>query len=241
MISLSQQLKTIKDNLLCPFRQQQLTMFMIMFMVMMQCVNAHIYAKGEEEDGADHAEPLLEGMQAVGQIADAHGAIADEPCNKHDRQTRAQTEHNRQHPIPRCRQRDSDINHRDEIHQAVRAESNSEEYTQHKRPQPAALAADALQPLAHAVIMLVVMMPAEQQHYTAHNHEHPEDRFAVVLEYMLDAFGLRTHDKRHRQQHVRHQLTQNEHHTVQEHFALVRQLAVDITDGGDACEERTRV
>jgi len=68
---------------------------MIMFVVMMQGVDAHIYAKGEEEDGADHAEPLLEGVQTVCQISDAHGTIRYEPRDEHDRQTRAQTEYNR--------------------------------------------------------------------------------------------------------------------------------------------------
>ena len=50
---------------------------MVMVVVMMQCVDAHIYAQGEEQYRADHAEPLLEGVQAVSQISDAHSAVRD--------------------------------------------------------------------------------------------------------------------------------------------------------------------
>ena len=110
--------------------QQQPTTIMMMFMfVMMQGVDAHIYAEGEEEDGADHAEPLLDGMQAVGQVGYADGTVADQPRDEHDRQTRTQAEDDGQHPVPWRGQGDSNVDHRDEVHQTMRAEGDSEEDT----------------------------------------------------------------------------------------------------------------
>ena len=59
----------------------------MMMFVVMKGVDAHIYAQGEEQYRADHAEPLLEGVQAVSQISDAHSAVRNEPGYQHDRQT----------------------------------------------------------------------------------------------------------------------------------------------------------
>ena len=73
-------------------------------------------------------------MQLVGKIAYAHGAMAYQPRNKHDGQTRTQTEDDRQYPAPRSGKGNSDVDHCDKIYQAMRAESDGEKDTQHERP-----------------------------------------------------------------------------------------------------------
>ena len=85
------------------------------------------------------------------------------------------------------------------------------------------------------------MVTAKEEHHAADNHEHTENRFAIVLKDVLDAFGLRSHDKRHGQQHVGDEFAEHEHQAVYDHLPLVRQFAVDITDSSDAGEERAGV
>ena len=91
------------------------------------------------------------------------------------------------------------------------------------------------------MVMLVMMVTAEQQHNAANDHEHAKDRLTVVLQYMLNTLRLRTHDERNRQQDISHQLAQNEHCTVQQHLAFVSQLTVDVTDCSYTGKKRTWV
>ena len=109
------------------------------------------------------ANPLLDSVQTLRQSAQRYGAIRNEPCHYHNGQTRTQTKHHWQKPVPTHRQRDRYIHHREEIHQAVRTKSNGKEDTQHKRPKTATLTIHMLQPFAHSVVMLVVMMTREKQ------------------------------------------------------------------------------
>jgi len=176
---------------------------MMMFMfVMMQGVDAHIYAEGEEEDGADHAEPLLDGMQAVGQVGYADGTVADQPRDEHDRQTRTQAEDDRHQPVPTVRECQRDINHRQEIDQTVRTKSDCKENTQYERPYPALLAVRLFEPFADAVVVLVVMVAADEQYDAADEHEAREYRLAPMTKHMLDALCLCAHEERDTQQDI---------------------------------------
>lgn len=108
------------------------------------------------------AEPFLETLHLLRQFADAHGAVANQPCDQHDWQTSTETEHNRHDPVPTARQRQRDINHRQEINQAVRTEGNREEDTEDEGPEPTLLAIRLFEPFADAMIMFVVVMSAKK-------------------------------------------------------------------------------
>ena len=108
------------------------------------------------------AEPFFERIHLTRQLGDAHRAVTNEPCNQHDWQTCSQTEYDRHQPVQTARQRQRDINHRQEIDQTVRAERNREENTQDKRPKPTLFAIGVLKELADSVVVLMVMMSAEK-------------------------------------------------------------------------------
>ena len=96
---------------------------MLVLVVFDDAVNGQVHAENEEKCGADMPKPFLETLHFLRQFADAHRAITYQPCNQHDWQTRTQTEHDRHNPVPTARQRQRDINHRQEINQAVRTEA----------------------------------------------------------------------------------------------------------------------
>ena len=106
----------------------------LMFVRFEHAVDAQVYAYSDEENSANMAEPFLEITHFLRQVSYADRAVADEPCNQHDRQTGSETEDHRHQPVPRARKRQRDINHRQEIDQPVRAESDREEDTEDERP-----------------------------------------------------------------------------------------------------------
>ena len=65
------------------------------FMRLYYAMHRQIDTQPDEQDGAYMAEPFLEVLQLVSQVADAHGAITYQPSNQHDRQSRAQPEDHR--------------------------------------------------------------------------------------------------------------------------------------------------
>ena len=75
-------------------------------------------------------EPFFERLHIAGEFADADGAVAYKPSNEHDRQSCAKTENDRHKPTPGGRQRECNINHRQEINETVRTESDSEKDTE---------------------------------------------------------------------------------------------------------------
>ena len=175
-------------------------------------------------------EPFLESLQAVGEVADTDSTITDQPRDEHDRQSRSETEDDRHQPVPRARKGERDINHRKEIDQAMRTESDGEEDAEYERPEPALLAVGLFEPSAYTMVMLMVMMPTKEQHDAADEHKPCEDRFAPMTENMLDALRLRTHQERDTEQDIRRQLTQNEHQSIGQNKTTVVDLFVDIAD-----------
>ena len=107
-------------------------------------------------------EPFLEDLHPAGQLAQTHRAIAYQPRNQHDRKTRSKAKHHRHQPVPRARQSKRDVDHRQEIDQTVGAEGDGKEDTEDERPEPTLLAIRIFEPTANTVIMLVVMMTAEE-------------------------------------------------------------------------------
>ena len=201
------------------------------FVIFDHAMNAQIDAYSDEKYRADMSEPFLESVNFLRQVADADRAVTNQPCYKHDRQTSAETEDERHDPVPCARECQRDINHRQEINQSVRTESDGEEDTEDERPQPTGVRIGVLQELAYSVIVLMVMMSAEKQHNTAYKHECGQDRFAPVRQNMLYACCLCAHEERYAEQHIRRQFAENEHESVAEHLALVVNLFIDITDG----------
>ena len=97
-------------------------------------MNGQIQTQTDKQERADMPEPFLESLHFASQLTDTYSAIAYQPRNEHNRQTRTQTEDYRHQPIPRTRQRKRDINHRQEINQPVRTKGDGEEDTQDKGP-----------------------------------------------------------------------------------------------------------
>ena len=116
-------------------------------------------------------EPFFKSLHLARQFTDADSAVADHPGDQPNRQTCTQTEDNRHQPVPTARKGQRDINHRQEIDQSMRAESDRKEYTQDEGPYPALFAVRLFEPFADAVLVLVVMMTAEKQHYAADQHK----------------------------------------------------------------------
>ena len=148
-------------------------------------------------------EPLFEGLHSAGQFTDAYRTVAYQPRNQHDRQTRSETEDDRHQPVPGARQREGDIDHGQEIDQAVRTKSDSEEDTEDEGPQPTLFAIRVFEPFADPVIVLVMMVSAEEQHDAADDHESRQNRFTPMTQQMLDTVRLRPHEEGDTQQHVR--------------------------------------
>ena len=103
---------------------------MIVFVVLDDTMYGQINSENQEQYRADVPEPFFEGSHLAGEVRDAHCAVTYQPRNQHNRYTGAQTEHYRHQPVPRTRKCQRDINHRQEIHQSVRTESDREEYTE---------------------------------------------------------------------------------------------------------------
>ena len=103
---------------------------MLVLVVFDDAMNGQVHTENEEKSGADVAEPFLKTLHLLRQFADAYCAVTYQPSDEHDRQTGTETEHNWQNPVPRARQRQRDINHRQEINQAVRTEGDGEEDTE---------------------------------------------------------------------------------------------------------------
>ncbi len=152
----------------------------VMFVVLYHTMHSQIHTQRQEQDGAYMPEPFLEGLQPVGEIADADSAVADQPRNEHNRQTRAETEDDGHQPVPTARQRQRDVDHRQEIDEPVRTKSNRKENTEDERPQPTLLAVGLFEPFADAVVVLVVMMSAEKQHNAANEHKRRQNRLAPM-------------------------------------------------------------
>ena len=85
----------------------------------------------------------------------------------------------------------------------MRTESDRKEYTQDKRPEPALFAVCVFEPFADTMIMLMVVVSAEEQHYAADEHEPCQYRFAPMRQQMLNTVGLRPRKKRNTQQNIR--------------------------------------
>ena len=164
-----------------------------MFVRFDHAMDTQIDTDTDEQDGTNMPEPLLEMGHFLGQIADADRAVTYEPSNEHDRQTCSETENNRHKPIPCARERQGDINHGQEIDQAMRTEGDGEENTEDERPQPAGVGVRVLEKFADSVVVGVVVMSAEEQYNTADEHESRQDRFAPMTQHMLNIIGLRTH------------------------------------------------
>lgn len=206
----------------------------VVFLRFKNTMNGKINAYSDEKYGAYMAEPFFKGTHFLRQIADTYCAVTYQPSYQHDRQTRAETENNRHEPVPCARQRQGDINHGEEVYQTMRAESDSEEYTEDERPKPAGIGVCILQKLTNSMVVLVVVMSAEKQHNTANQHESRQNRFSPMGQDMLDARCLRAHEEGNTEQNVGRQLAQNEHRSVAEHLALVVDLLIDIANRGDA-------
>ena len=186
-------------------------------------------------------EPFLESVHLLREVGDAHCAVTYQPCNQHDRKTRAETEDERHEPVPSIGQGKRDINHRQEIDKSVRAESDSEENTQDERPEPTGVGVCVLQELTDAVVVLMVMMSAEEQYDTADEHKARKDGFAPMREYMLNTGRLCAHEERDTEEYVCGQFAENEHRPVAEHLSFVIDFLINITDGSDARNQCTRV
>ena len=87
------------------------------------------------------------------------------------------------------------------------------------------------------MVVLMVMMPAEEKHYTADEHEAREYRFTPMTEQMLDTFRLCAHEERNTEQDIRRQLAENEHKPVGQHFATIVDLLIDKPDCRDTRHE----
>ena len=164
-----------------------------MFVRFDHAMDTQIDTDSDEKDGTNMPEPLLEMGHFLGQIADADCAVTYEPSDEHDRQTCSETEDYRHKPVPRARQRQGNIYHRQEIDQAMRTEGDGEENTEDERPKPTGVGVRILEKLANTVVVGVVVMSAEEQHNTADEHETRQDRFAPMTQHMLNTVGLRTH------------------------------------------------
>ena len=117
------------------------------------------------------AEPFLERTHLAGQVSDADSTVTNQPRNEHDRQTRSKAEYHRHEPAPRGRKSQRDIDHRQEIDETMGAESDGKEDTEDEGPQPTLFAIRLFEPFADAVVVLVVMVTAEEQNYSADKHE----------------------------------------------------------------------
>ena len=148
------------------------------------------------------AEPFLEGVHLLRKVGDAHGAIAYQPRDQHNRQTCTETKDERHEPVPCIGQGKRDINHRQEIDQTMRAESDGEEYTEDEGPKPTGVGVGVLEELADSMVVLVVMMSAEEQYDTADEHKARKDGFAPMREYMLNTGSLCAHEERNAEQYV---------------------------------------
>lgn len=168
----------------------------IVFVIFYHAMDSEIDAENEEEYRADMAEPFLESLHFSCQFGDADSAITDKPSDKHDGQSRSESEDNGHEPVPCVRQRERDINHRQEINESMRAESDSEEDAENEGPEPTLLAIRFFEPFADTVIVLVVMMSAKKEHDTADEHEAGENGFAPMAQQVLNAFGLCAHEER---------------------------------------------
>ncbi len=135
---------------------------MLVLLVFDDAMNGQIYTENQKQHGAYMPKPFLETLHLLRQFADAYCAVTYQPCNQHDRQTRSQTEHDRHDPVPRTRQRQRDIDHRQEINQSVGTEGDGEEDTEDEGPEPTLFAIRLFEPLADAVVVLVMMVPAEE-------------------------------------------------------------------------------
>ena len=214
---------------------------MIVFVVLDDTMYGQINSEDQEQYRADVPEPFFEGCHLARQVTNAHRAVTYQPRNQHNRYTGTQAEHHRHQPVPTARKGQRNIDHRQEIHQTVRTESDREEYTENERPEPTLLAVRLFQPLADSVIMLVVMMTAEKQHNAAYEHEPCQYRLSVVTQHMLNPFRLCAHKERNTQQHVGRQFAQYEHQSVGQHEPFVIDLLVDIADGSYTRHQRTRI
>ncbi len=106
----------------------------LVFVKLNHTMNAEVDTYTDKQHRAYMPEPFFEGAHLLRQVTDAHGAVAHQPGDQHDRQTRTQTEDDRHQPVPRARQRQRDIDHRQEIHQTVRTECDREEDTEDEGP-----------------------------------------------------------------------------------------------------------
>jgi len=105
---------------------------MIVFVVLDDTMYGQINSEDQEQYRADVPEPFFEGCHLARQVTNAHRAVTYQPRNQHDRYTGAETEDDRHQPVPRAGQRERNINHRQEIDQTVRTESDGEEDTENE-------------------------------------------------------------------------------------------------------------
>ena len=74
----------------------------------------------------------------------------------------------------------------------MRTESDGEKDTQDEWPQPTLFTIRLFEPFADSVVVLMVMMSAEEQHDAAYQHESCQNGFAPVRKKMLNA--IRKHE-----------------------------------------------
>jgi len=204
-------------------------------------MNGQVEPEADEKYGGDVANPFFDGLETRCECIGRDRTIGDEPCDEHNGQARAQSEDNGQEPVPRGRQGNGDIYHREEIDEPVGAKSDSKKDTEHERPQPTATAVGIGKPARESMVVLVVMMPREEQQHAADEHESRQQGFAPMLQKMLNTGRLRTHEERHSHKDVGDEFAKDEHEPVGEDLAFVGNLLVDIPDGCNAREERAGV
>ena len=97
-------------------------------------VNGQVNSEDQEQHRADMPEPFFERTQLARQVSDADRAVTYQPRYQHDRQSCTETEYHRHHPVPTAGQSQRDIDHRQEIDETVRTESDRKEDTEDEGP-----------------------------------------------------------------------------------------------------------
>lgn len=121
------------------------------------------------------------------------------------------------------------------------AKGDGKKDTQHERPEPTAAAVGIGEPACEPMVVLVVMMPREEQQDATDKHEGSQERFAPMLEKMLNTSRLCAHKERNGDKDIGDKFAEDEHESVGEDLAFVGNLFVDIADGCNAREERAGV
>lgn len=208
-------------------------------------INTHT----DEEDGANGAKPYFNLTDTVVQLSDTHHRIRQNPGNNDDGQPRSQAEQHGHEPAPCDRLRHGERNeHSEKHHAAIRAESQREDDTQHECPQPIGdttggscqMLYFVCKPVIMFVVVMLLMMSANEHEKSADNKERSQDRFAVGFEEMLHPFDLCAQKEDETQNGVHHHLAYNIHKAVEKDSATVAHVFADKADGCNVRTERAR-